>query len=86
MQDTLNSKKKGDVAFRHKEFKTAIDYYTQVNDSANLLKFPPIVQKRNHLTWLFIMSKSPFLQKKNTNKCLKYPLMVFYFIKQWLRG
>ncbi|PWA85738.1 tetratricopeptide-like helical domain, Ephrin receptor type-A /type-B [Artemisia annua] len=29
MQDTLNAKKKGDVAFRHKEFKTAIDYYTQ---------------------------------------------------------
>lgn len=30
MQETLNSKKKGDVAFRHKEFSAAIDYYTQV--------------------------------------------------------
>ena len=37
MQDTLNSKKKGDVAFRHKEFKAAIDYYTQV--IANVLIF-----------------------------------------------
>lgn len=30
MQDTLNSKKKGDVAFRHKDFRVAIDCYTQV--------------------------------------------------------
>ncbi|KAI3764338.1 hypothetical protein L2E82_14345 [Cichorium intybus] len=36
MQDTLNSKKKGDVAFRHKEFKTAIDYYTQFIDAGLL--------------------------------------------------
>lgn len=31
MQETLNSKKKGDSAFRHKDFKTAIDSYTQVS-------------------------------------------------------
>lgn len=30
MQETLNSKKKGDAAFRQKDFKTAIDSYTQV--------------------------------------------------------
>lgn len=30
MQDTLNSKKKGDVAFRHKDFRAAIECYTQV--------------------------------------------------------
>jgi len=30
MQETLNSKKKGDTAFRHKDFSTAIDCYTQV--------------------------------------------------------
>ncbi|CAI9094047.1 OLC1v1029698C3 [Oldenlandia corymbosa var. corymbosa] len=30
MQETLNSKKKGDVAFRHKDFKAAIECYTQV--------------------------------------------------------
>jgi len=30
MQETLNSKKKGDVAFRHKDFKAAAEYYSQV--------------------------------------------------------
>ena len=30
MQETLNSKKKGDVAFRHKDFRAAIECYTQV--------------------------------------------------------
>lgn len=30
MQETLNSKKKGDVAFRHKDLKAAIECYTQV--------------------------------------------------------
>lgn len=30
MQDTLNSKKKGDVAFRHKDFRAAIECYSQV--------------------------------------------------------
>ncbi|GFP99293.1 probable serine/threonine-protein kinase at5g41260 [Phtheirospermum japonicum] len=29
-EDTLNSKKKGDTAFRHKDFRVAIDCYTQV--------------------------------------------------------
>lgn len=31
MQETLNSKKSGDSAFRAKEFATAIDSYTQVS-------------------------------------------------------
>jgi BR-signaling kinase len=30
MQDTLTSKKKGDSAFRQKDFTTAIDCYSQV--------------------------------------------------------
>lgn len=30
MQETLNSKKHGDSAFRAKDFGTAIEYYTQV--------------------------------------------------------
>lgn len=30
IQETLNSKKRGDAAFRSKEFSTAIDCYTQV--------------------------------------------------------
>ena len=31
MQDMLNSRKRGDMAFRDKDFKTAIDCYTQVS-------------------------------------------------------
>jgi hypothetical protein len=31
MQDTLNSKKKGDNAFRQKDFSSAIDCYSQVD-------------------------------------------------------
>lgn len=31
MQDSLNSKKRGDTAFRAKDFATAIDCYTQVS-------------------------------------------------------
>lgn len=30
MQETMNSKKKGDAAFRHKDLKAAIGNYTQV--------------------------------------------------------
>lgn len=30
MQESLNSKKKGDMAFRHKDFKDAIECYSQV--------------------------------------------------------
>lgn len=37
MQDTLNSKKKGDAAFRHKDFRVAIDCYTVVRTSISLL-------------------------------------------------
>lgn len=31
MQETLNSKKKGDVAFKQKDFGMAIECYSQVN-------------------------------------------------------
>ncbi|KAI3710832.1 hypothetical protein L2E82_40626 [Cichorium intybus] len=50
MQDTLNSKKKGDVAFRHKEFKTAIDYYTQFIDVGTMVS--PTVYARRSLSHL----------------------------------
>lgn len=32
MQETLSSKKNGDLAFRHKDFRAAIDCYTQVRN------------------------------------------------------
>lgn len=31
MQEMLNTKKFGDIAFRDKDFKTAIDYYSKVS-------------------------------------------------------
>lgn len=34
IQETLNSKKRGDTAFRAKDFTTAIECYTQVSDSS----------------------------------------------------
>ncbi|PWA60567.1 putative serine/threonine-protein kinase [Artemisia annua] len=50
MQDTLNAKKKGDVAFRHKEFITAIDYYTQFIDVGTMVS--PTVYARRSLSHL----------------------------------
>ncbi|KAK1438628.1 hypothetical protein QVD17_04437 [Tagetes erecta] len=50
MQDTLNSKKKGDVAFRHKEFKAAIECYTQFIDVGTMVS--PTVYARRSLSHL----------------------------------
>ncbi|XP_051137401.1 serine/threonine-protein kinase BSK7-like [Andrographis paniculata] len=50
MQDTLNSKKKGDVAFRHKEFRVAIDCYTQFIDVGTMVS--PTVFARRSLSYL----------------------------------
>nr|XP_043608068.1 serine/threonine-protein kinase BSK7-like [Erigeron canadensis] len=55
MQETLNSKKKGDVAFRHKEFKAAIDYYTQFINVGTMVS--PTVYARRSL--LHLMKDMP---------------------------
>ena len=44
MQDTLNSKKKGDNAFRQKDFTTAIDCYSQVAFSSVLLVYMDVTE------------------------------------------
>lgn len=36
MRDMLDARKRGDLAFRDKEFKTAIDCYSQVNLSFSI--------------------------------------------------
>ena len=36
IQETLNSKKRGDTAFRAKDFTTAIECYTQVSDLSEI--------------------------------------------------
>ncbi|GAB4834410.1 Serine/threonine-protein kinase bsk7 [Ancistrocladus abbreviatus] len=55
MQETLNSKKKGDTAFRQKEFKEAIEYYTQFIDVGTMVS--PTVYARRSLSCL--MSDMP---------------------------
>ncbi|KAL8543665.1 hypothetical protein ACS0TY_004294 [Phlomoides rotata] len=50
MQDTLNSKKKGDVAFRHKDFKAAIECYSLFIDVGTMVS--PTVFARRSLSHL----------------------------------
>ncbi|XP_039058047.1 serine/threonine-protein kinase BSK3-like [Hibiscus syriacus] len=46
MQETLNSKKKGDAAFRQKDFKEAIECYTQFIDGGAMVS-PTILARRS---------------------------------------
>lgn len=55
VQDTLNSKKKGDVAFRHKDSRAAIECYTQFIDVGTMVS--PTVFARRSLSHL--MSDMP---------------------------
>ncbi|XP_031121527.1 serine/threonine-protein kinase BSK7-like [Ipomoea triloba] len=50
MQETLNSKKKGDTAFRHKDFRAAIQCYTQFIDVGTVVS--PTVYARRCLSYL----------------------------------
>ncbi|XP_019446615.1 PREDICTED: probable serine/threonine-protein kinase At5g41260 isoform X1 [Lupinus angustifolius] len=50
MQDTLNSKKKGDAAFRQKDFKTAIHRYTQFIEVGTMVS--PTIYARRSLSYL----------------------------------
>lgn len=50
MQETLNSKKKGDAAFRHKDFKTAIDSYTHFIEVGTMVS--PTMYARRSLSYL----------------------------------
>ncbi|KAI8012823.1 Serine/threonine-protein kinase BSK5 [Camellia lanceoleosa] len=50
MQETLNSKKRGDAAFRAKDFATAIDCYTQFIDGGTMVS--PTVFARRCLSYL----------------------------------
>ncbi|OMO58641.1 hypothetical protein COLO4_34456 [Corchorus olitorius] len=55
MQETLTSKKKGDVAFRHKDFRATIECYTQFIDVGTMVS--PTVYARRSLSYL--MSDMP---------------------------
>ncbi|XP_054808660.1 serine/threonine-protein kinase BSK7-like [Prosopis cineraria] len=55
IEETFNSKKKGDAAFHHKDFNTAIDSYTQFIDVGTMVS--PTVYARRSLSYL--MKKRP---------------------------
>ncbi|XP_077225697.1 serine/threonine-protein kinase BSK3-like isoform X2 [Tasmannia lanceolata] len=55
MQETLNTRKKGDSAFRHKDFRAAIECYTQFIDVGTMVS--PTVYARRCLSYL--MSDMP---------------------------
>ncbi|GKV23123.1 hypothetical protein SLEP1_g32893 [Rubroshorea leprosula] len=50
LQETINSKKKGDAAFRHNDFKAAIECYTQFIDVGTMVS--PTVYARRSLSYL----------------------------------
>jgi hypothetical protein len=50
MQESLNSKKQGDLAFRSKDFTTAVDCYTQFIDGGTMVS--PTVHARRCLSYL----------------------------------
>ncbi|XP_058737338.1 serine/threonine-protein kinase BSK3-like [Vicia villosa] len=50
MQDSITSKQKGDAAFRHKDFKLAIECYTQFIDVGTMVS--PTVHARRSLCYL----------------------------------
>ncbi|GMH09393.1 hypothetical protein Nepgr_011234 [Nepenthes gracilis] len=52
MQETLNSKQKGDAAFRRKDFKAAIESYSQFIDAGTMVS--PTVYARRSLCYLMI--------------------------------
>ncbi|GAV81056.1 hypothetical protein CFOL_v3_24515 [Cephalotus follicularis] len=47
MQETLNSKKKGDVAFRQKDFRLAIGCYTQQFIDVGIMVSPTVFARRS---------------------------------------
>lgn len=69
MQETLNSKKKGDVAFRQKDLKDAIECYTQVKIFQwNAWKFliTSVTWTHGHMIFTFNHSVFAFLVKWQT--------------------
>jgi hypothetical protein len=62
MQETLNTKKKGDSAFKQKDYRIAIECYTQVSSSFQSFQFSFMNYVRNcffinlRCSWLIIQS------------------------------
>uniref|UniRef100_A0A0C9S943 non-specific serine/threonine protein kinase n=1 Tax=Wollemia nobilis TaxID=56998 RepID=A0A0C9S943_9CONI len=70
MQDMLNARKLGDLAFRDKDFKTAIDYYAQFIDVGTMVS--PTVYARRSLAYLLCDQPDAALRDAMQAQCV-YP-------------
>lgn len=70
MQDMLNARKHGDVAFREKDFKTAIDYYAQFIEVGTMVS--PTVYARRSLAYLLCDQPDAALRDAMQAQCV-YP-------------
>ncbi|XP_020079947.1 probable serine/threonine-protein kinase At5g41260 isoform X2 [Ananas comosus] len=66
MQESMNSKKKGDTAFRRKDFDTAIESYSQCIEVASMSS--PTIYARRCLSYL--MTEKPHLALKDAMQAL----------------
>ncbi|MBA0555993.1 hypothetical protein Golob_026136 [Gossypium lobatum] len=70
MRDMLEARKRGDVAFRDKEFKTAIDCYSQFIDVGTMVS--PTVYARRSLCYLLCDQPDAALRDAMQAQCV-YP-------------
>ncbi|RWR90614.1 putative serine/threonine-protein kinase [Cinnamomum micranthum f. kanehirae] len=70
MRDTLEARKRGDFAFRDRDFKTAIDCYTQFIDVGTMVS--PTVYARRSLCYLLCDQPDGALRDAMTAQCV-YP-------------
>ncbi|KAK9287168.1 hypothetical protein L1049_015579 [Liquidambar formosana] len=70
MRDMLDARKRGDYAFRDKEFKTAIDCYSQFVDVGTMVS--PTVYARRSLCYLLCDQPDPALRDAMQAQCV-YP-------------
>lgn len=70
MRDVLEARKRGDLAFRDKDFKTAIDCYSQFVDVGTMVS--PTVYARRSLCYLFMEQPDAALRDAMQAQCV-YP-------------
>ncbi|MBA0585739.1 hypothetical protein Gorai_016506 [Gossypium raimondii] len=70
MRDMLEARKRGDVAFRDKEFKTAVDCYSQFIDVGTMVS--PTVYARRSLCYLLCDQPDAALRDAMQAQCV-YP-------------
>lgn len=79
VQDMLNARKRGDLAFGEKDFKTAIDCYTQFVDVGTMIS--PTVFARRSLANLMIDQAEPALRDAMQAQYVLPDLPTAYFMQ-----